>query len=141
MRNSLIRKFAVGLVAASLLAVPLSLTLPVAAAPDQPQPGAQTGDSSTAAMRHPHGCPDGAVCIYPRNAGWNNDRPSHVYWSYGYHNLSNQYGIHRIYNWQTGGATARTCTGYNGTGCQGYLVPGQYIDKDLTPINSITLQP
>jgi hypothetical protein len=35
----------------------------------------------------------------------------------------------------------RTCTGYNGTGCQGYLLPGYYIDKNLTPINSITLEP
>jgi hypothetical protein len=86
------------------------------------------------------GCPSGAVCIYP-NASWNGGRPSHFYYSYGAHNLSNQFGVKRIFNNQTGGATMRTCTGYNGQGCQGYLPAGQYIDKDLTPINSITLQP
>lgn len=87
------------------------------------------------------GCPYGAVCIYPQNAGWNGGHPSHFYYSYGAHNLSNMVGMHRIYNNQSGGATMRTCTGYNGTGCQGYLPANNYIDKDMTPINSITLQP
>jgi hypothetical protein len=32
------------------------------------------------------------TAFIPRGAGWNNDRPSDVYWSYGDHNLSNQYG-------------------------------------------------
>lgn len=96
--------------------------------------------SAQAAAASTRGCPSGAVCIYP-NASWNNNNPEHIYWSYGAHNLSNEYGVHRIYNNQTGGATMRTCTGFNGTGCQGYLRPGYYIDKDLTPINSITLQP
>ncbi|MET9296616.1 hypothetical protein [Streptomyces sp. NPDC003077] len=86
-----------------------------------------------------HGCPSGAVCVYPQNAGWNGDRPSLVFYSYGAHNLSNQYGQHYVANNQTGGATARTCTGYNGTGCEGYLYPGTFIDKDMTPINSIVL--
>ncbi|UUN30588.1 hypothetical protein [Streptomyces sp. FIT100] len=87
-----------------------------------------------------HGCPDGYVCIYPENAGWNNDQPSHKYYTYGYHNLSNMYGVHRILNNQTGGATMQTCTGYNGTGCEGYLPGGGWsIDKDMTPINSIRL--
>ncbi|MGI5466384.1 hypothetical protein [Streptomyces sp. CA-132043] len=82
----------------------------------------------------------GAVCVYPQNAGWNNDRPSLVFYSYGAHNLSNQVGQHYVLNNQTGGATARTCTGYNGTGdCQGFIQPGYYVDKDLTPINSILL--
>ncbi|MFI9029560.1 hypothetical protein [Streptomyces sp. NPDC053560] len=86
------------------------------------------------------GCPSGAVCVYPQNAGWNNDRPSLVFYSYGAHNLSNQVGQHYVLNNQTGGATARTCTGYNGTGdCQGFIQPGYYVDKDLTPINSILL--
>lgn len=87
-----------------------------------------------------HGCPSGAVCVYPQNAGWNGDRPSLTFYSYGAHNLSNQVGQHYVLNNQTGGATARTCTGYNGTGdCQGYLGAGYYVDKDLTPINSIVL--
>ncbi|MFC8917770.1 hypothetical protein ACGF5F_27905 [Streptomyces sp. NPDC047821] len=87
-----------------------------------------------------HGCNSGHVCLYP-GAGWNNDRPTHTYYRYGAHNLRDMYGTYRIFNNQTGGATMRTCTGYNGTGCQGYLPAGQYIDKDMTPINSITLQP
>jgi hypothetical protein len=89
-----------------------------------------------------HGCPDGYVCIYPENAGWNNDVPSHKYYTYGYHNLSNMVGVHRIINNQTGGATLQTCTGYNGTGCEGYLPGGGWsIDKNMTPINSIRLNP
>ncbi|MFC7327061.1 hypothetical protein [Marinactinospora rubrisoli] len=86
------------------------------------------------------GCPSGAVCIYPQNAGWNNDRPSHAFYSYGAHNIYGQVGLHYVFNNQTGGATARTCTGANGTGdCQGHLPAGYYIEKDLTPINSILL--
>jgi hypothetical protein len=88
-----------------------------------------------------HGCPSGAVCIYPQDAGWNGDHPSDVYFSYGAHNLVNQNGMHYILNNQTGGATMRTCTGYNGTGCEGYLPQDWSINKDLTPINSITLEP
>ncbi|MFF8833364.1 hypothetical protein [Streptomyces sp. NPDC015131] len=98
---------------------------------------AQAAESAAAAS---HGCPSGYVCLYP-GAGWNGDRPSHRYYTYGAHNMSNMYGTYRIFNNQTGGATVRTCTGYNGTGCQGYLPAGWFIDKDMTPINSITLQP
>lgn len=89
------------------------------------------------------GCPSGDVCIYPEGTGWNGGHPesSGVYYNYGYYNLSGQYGTHRIFNNQTGGATLRPCTGSNGTGCQGALAAGSYIDKDLTPINSITLEP
>ncbi len=43
-----------------------------------------------------HGCPSGAVCIYPQNAGWNNDKPSFEFFSYGAHNLSNQVGRHYV---------------------------------------------
>ncbi|MGP3979727.1 hypothetical protein [Streptomyces sp. KR80] len=96
--------------------------------------------AQAAATAASHGCPSGYVCMYP-GAGWNNDRPTHKWYTYGAHNLSNVYGVHRLFNNQTGGATARTCTGYNGTGCQGYLGAGWYIDKNMTPINSITLQP
>jgi hypothetical protein len=99
--------------------------------------GEQTAEARAAAT---HGCAVGYVCIYPEGAGWNNDRPSLTYYKYGTYNLSNQVGVHRIYNNQSGNATMRTCTGYDGVGCQGYLYPGSYIDKDLTPINSITLQ-
>lgn len=106
--------------------------------------GALTGISATSAQASAtaatEGCPYGAVCIYPQNAGWNGGHPSLFFYSYGAHNLSNQLGTHRIYNNQSGGATMRTCTGYNGTGCQGYLPANNYLDKNLTPINSITLE-
>ncbi|WP_327156626.1 hypothetical protein [Streptomyces tubercidicus] len=99
------------------------------------------GPAAAAKAATTQGCPYGAVCIYPQNAGWNGGHPSHFYYSYGAHNLSNMVGVHRIYNNQSGGATMRTCTGYNGTGCEGYLPANNYIDKNMTPINSITLQP
>jgi hypothetical protein len=57
------------------------------------------------------GCPSGAVCIYPQNAGWNGGHPSLIFFSYGYHNLTNQFGTHRFYNHQTGGASAYGCSG------------------------------
>jgi len=87
------------------------------------------------------GCPSGAVCVYPQDAGWNNGHPSDSYYSYGAHNLVNQFGTHRIFNNQTGGANMRNCTRTGGTGCPGHLAAGRYMDQDLAPINSITLAP
>ncbi len=82
------------------------------------------------------GCAYGAVCIYP---GASYSGTPKEYYSYGYHNLSGEYGTHRILNNQYGGAIMRTCTGSNGTGCQGVLGAYQYEDKNMTPINSIVL--
>jgi hypothetical protein len=87
-----------------------------------------------------HGCPYGAVCIYPQNAGWNRDRPALVYWAYGPHNLSNVYGVHRVLNNQYGGARVEACFGYNGTGGGTFLL-GTSIDYNLTPVNSVVLFP
>jgi hypothetical protein len=86
------------------------------------------------------GCPDGYVCIYP-NASWNGGRPSLKYYYYGTYNLSNQFGVKRVLNAQTGGAIARFCTGYNGVNCGNTLPAGYYFDIDFTPINSIVLSP
>jgi hypothetical protein len=124
-------KLARTLAASALLVAPLVLT-PVSAhaAPD---PGDKEGTHER------RGCPSGAVCVYP-NAGWNGDRPSLVFWSYGAHNLSNQTGTKRILNNQVDGAGARTCTGFDGKGCQGVLKPPTFIDVNLTPINSIVLE-
>ena|SRR5437588_7095751 len=100
------------------------------------------GVTSAQAAGTAEGCPSGAVCIYPQDAGWNGGHPSLFFYSYGAHNLSNQYGHHYVFNNQTGGAKMRSCTGYNGTGCgSGYLPAGTYDNPDLTPINSITLEP
>ncbi|MCF1600340.1 hypothetical protein [Streptomyces muensis] len=87
-----------------------------------------------------HGCPSGAVCIYP-GPSWNNDKPSHTYWSRGVHKLYDQYDKHRVFNNQTDGWTVQMCKGGNGTGCGDKMGPGWYIDQNLTPINSIYIKP
>lgn len=108
-----------------------------------------------------HGCPSGAVCIYPQNAGWNGDRPSIEFWSYGAHNLSSQVGHHYVVNNQittgTGPAYVDLMSGYDGHGSaittvenydwRSYLdMPGYnhsqhgWLDVDLTPINSVVLK-
>ena len=83
---------------------------------------AVSGGPAQAASSTVHGCPRGAVCIYPQNKGWNNGHPesSGVFWSYGPHNLSNQTGDHYVLNNQSKTkpfwSVALGCTGYNGTG-------------------------
>ncbi|MET9731120.1 hypothetical protein ABZZ79_10780 [Streptomyces sp. NPDC006458] len=87
-------------------------------------------------------CPDGAVCIYPEGQDPETNpsvNPTHVFWSYGSHNLSNQFGWHWVYNNQTGGAGANLCTQSNGGGCGDELAAGTAVYADLTPINSVRL--
>jgi hypothetical protein len=91
------------------------------------------------------GCPYGAVCIYTDTTF------SHItqtFWSYGAHNLVNQFGRRPIVNNQYGGATATLCYGYNGSNCDpGWTIPpvegtpcsACYALPDLTPFNSIVL--
>lgn len=110
-----------------------------------------------------HGCPRGAVCIYPKNKGWNGNHPESggVFWSYGPHNLSGQYDDHYVLNNQTEThpdlSMAAGCTGYNGTGklssSKFLLLPwisSQYRttadergyswqNLNLTPVNSVVL--
>ncbi|GGZ80459.1 hypothetical protein GCM10010371_45020 [Streptomyces subrutilus] len=86
------------------------------------------------------GCPDGAVCIYPQNQN-PAVKPSQIYYSYGAHNLSNQFGNHWVLNNQTGGATANLCTGSNGGGCGNPIAARTGVYADLGPINSIRLNP
>ncbi|NQX26531.1 hypothetical protein HQQ81_04095 [Microbacteriaceae bacterium VKM Ac-2854] len=88
-----------------------------------------------------HGCPTGYVCIYPQNAGWNNDRPSLRYYNYGSYNLSGQYGQHWVLNNQTGGAKLRLYTGFGATGGSAVVNAGTAVNYNLTPINSIQLRP
>lgn len=117
----------------SLALIGTGLTASASAAP--------TADNSQAdaAVAATHGCDLGYVCIYP-GPSWNGDKPSYRYYDYGYYNLSGFYGKYRIFNNQTGGATMSTCLGYDGTRCEGKLQMGGWIDKDMTPINSIRLQ-
>jgi hypothetical protein len=90
-----------------------------------------------------YGCDAGYVCIYPQDvSAVDYPHPSLKYYTYGPHNLSNQYGYHHIVNNQTGFASFTLCTGYNGRGCTDGpygAINMQYVD--LTPINSIRLDP
>ncbi|GIF13633.1 hypothetical protein [Actinoplanes teichomyceticus] len=113
-----------------------TLTVAAVAAAGALLPGATAAHAAAAYQ----GCPSGYVCIYP-NAGWNNGQPSLKFYTYGAHNLSGQFGVKRFFNNQTGGAIARNCTGYNGTGCQGIQPAGTYGDYNYTPYNSVVLAP
>jgi hypothetical protein len=84
------------------------------------------------------GCPRGAVCIYPGTSF--NPGPSDVFFSYGAHNLQNQFGRHYVFNNQVQGARLFLCTGFNGTGnCQDEIKNRETKIRNLTPINSIRL--
>ncbi|CQR59722.1 hypothetical protein [Streptomyces leeuwenhoekii] len=84
-------------------------------------------------------CPDGAVCLYPEGQT-PAQSPSHVFWRYGAHNLSGQYNYHWILNNQYGGARAKLCSGYNGTGtCHHHMAPQTGWWTDFTPVNSVVL--
>ncbi|WP_037882773.1 hypothetical protein [Streptomyces sp. NRRL S-515] len=86
-----------------------------------------------------HGCPSGAACVYPRDAGWNNDRPSHIYWG-GVYKLYNQEGTHFVVNNQTQGWKVRLCFDAGGTDCDRYVQPpGTTWQVNLSPMNSIKL--
>ncbi|WP_340563362.1 hypothetical protein [Streptomyces sp. GSL17-111] len=86
------------------------------------------------------GCTTGYVCIYPDDS-WNNSDPEHTYYTYGVHPLYNEYDFHRVFNNQYGGATARLCVNSNGTDCTSKIGEYTYRDIDLTPYNSIRLDP
>ena len=88
-----------------------------------------------------YGCPYGALCIYPREAELPaGPEPGGILYSYGPHNLVNQFGRHLFYNNQYGGAGFAVCTGYNGVNCSPVArATGSYTFYDLTPINSIVL--
>ena len=102
--------------------------------------GSATADPGTQGENH-FGCPYGAVCLYEGHS-WNNNTPEHVYWTYGVHQLENEFGPHRIYNNQSGGATAAHCDGADGTDCGKPFDRFTYVDLgDITPVNSIRLMP
>ncbi|MFI8231137.1 hypothetical protein ACIGDI_20080 [Streptomyces sp. NPDC085900] len=97
--------------------------------------------SAHASDRTVFNCPGGAVCIYPRDADIHSSTPTNVYYSYGAHNLSNQFGNHYVLNNQYGGAnaTADLCTGYDGVDCGITIEMNYFKQVNLTPINSIVL--
>jgi hypothetical protein len=97
--------------------------------------------SAQASDKPAYGCPGGAVCIYPQNADIHTSTPTHIFYSYGAHNLSNQYGNHYVFNNQYGSAnaTAQLCTGYNGVNCTITLGLNEIGNFNLTPVNSVVL--
>lgn len=86
----------------------------------------------------PTGCPSGAVCIYPNNS-WNGGHPSHVFYEYGAHKFYNQFGPHRVFNNQYGGAGAQICFDAGGSSCYTGISPGTFKDVNLTELNSVKL--
>lgn len=82
------------------------------------------------------------VRVLLHHRGARPDPPINQYYTYGVHNLSNKIGYYYVDNNQTGGATATLCYGYNGVNCTGGTIKaGEICWKDLTPINSIRLNP
>ncbi|MFF7053105.1 hypothetical protein ACFY94_32605 [Streptomyces griseorubiginosus] len=95
---------------------------------------AQAGDDTV------YGCRSGNVCIWAQGVEpFDDPHPTVQYSSYGYHNLSNQFGEHAVLNNQYGGATAHLCRNYGGTNCPEILLQDDWSYENLTPINSITL--
>jgi hypothetical protein len=85
-------------------------------------------------------CPIGYVCMYTV-AGWQNQQPEHEYFDYGYYNLSSEIGPRVIVNNQTGGAIVTGYYHYGGTS-PAWTLQGQQEDEyNITPINSIGLNP
>ncbi|MFB9315425.1 hypothetical protein [Nocardioides plantarum] len=100
----------------------LGSTALVAAAP--------SADAATA-------CPSGAVCIRETNG---TILSKNIFYSYGYHNLSNVTGNRVVVNSQTGGAGFKVCLNYGGTNCSSVTrATGDYAPYNFTPINSIVL--
>lgn len=96
-----------------------------------------------------HGCPYGAVCVYPRGFSFKPgpEKKNGIFYSYGAHNLHGQYGYHLVYNnqYNVNGVPAglTLCMGYNGKGSEyaGAIMNdrGWWAPVNLTRVNSITL--
>ncbi|MFE6100842.1 hypothetical protein [Streptomyces laurentii] len=98
-----------------------------------------TGAGNAAAAGSLYGCPSGAVCVYAEGKDPSSGTLTHTYWSYGAHNLSNQYGWHAVVNNQTGGASADVCHKYGGGDCYFRMPAGTAWYPNLTDVNSIRL--
>ena len=131
------RKIIKAIVGAGLATGALAMLTVTAPAAQASEAGAKPAAAVTGGTYQ--GCPYGAVCIYPRDAGWNNGHPSEVYWSYGAHKLYNQLGNHFVFNNQSGGAGVWLCKGSDGTNCTLFWGAYSYGNPDLTPFNSIKL--
>ncbi|WP_418957874.1 hypothetical protein [Streptomyces tritici] len=82
-------------------------------------------------------CPSGAVCIRETDGSI---LSRNIFYSYGYHNLSNVTGYRVIVNNQTGGAGFQVCYEYNGGNCSDVARDtGEYAPYNMTPIDSVVL--
>lgn len=97
--------------------------------------GAHASDSPSAEGSPNNGCPYGAVCIYTPE-GNANGTPEHIYWSYGIHQLHNEFGRHFVSNNQSGGANVLSL----GSGDIYFdLTAGTGTWINLTPIDGLYL--
>jgi hypothetical protein len=92
----------------------------------------------TAVGADQYGCDSGWVCIMDGNLNI-----VHAYFTYGAHNIENPYlnGSYFVDNNQTDHAKASLCTGFNGTGCTTYYPAPHSGWADMTPFNSVDLEP
>lgn len=94
-----------------------------------------------------HGCPYGAVCIYPRARTFKTGPEKNgIFYSYGAHNLHHQFRYHLVYNnqYNVSGVDAgfSLCLGHNGHGGWFNMIRGMrgwWAPMYLTNVNSITL--
>lgn len=108
------------------------------------------GTANAASGPTVHGCPYGAVCVYPAGTGWNGDSPKYEFFSYAGHNIFNEFGTNRVLDNQYGGHAVGLCAGSDGTGgpvFESSSTEGStayfpvYWDANLYPVNSLDLRP
>jgi hypothetical protein len=78
------------------------------------------------------GCPGGAVCMYTTE-GWRDDKPQHIYYSYGYHALTNEFGQRVIFN----NTNTNVCLSRTPRSCDIGIPPDEFRFVNTTPFNDI----
>ncbi len=100
--------------------------------------------TSSTSVLSTNGCNSGDVCMYTP-AGDLSGSPEHTWFQYGCYNLTNEFGNRDIFNNQFGGATFTVYFGFNctnpSTNPQTKILEGETWIGDITPINSISLDP
>ncbi|MGW6707562.1 hypothetical protein ACWGDE_22100 [Streptomyces sp. NPDC054956] len=84
-------------------------------------------------------CPDGYACIY-----WGATADSGIrnwYYKYGAHRIYSYTGRHLVENNQTDGWKIWLCRNTNGTNCDFAVYQDHTAVVDMTPFNSVSLEP
>jgi hypothetical protein len=144
------RKIPIALAVAAVIA--MAGGAPIAATASQAATG-QADASTQATVPAAHlakavsqdfGCASEDVCMYT-DEGWLNNEPEHQWITYGCYRLSGEFGDRVVYNNQIDGATATLYTDYNCTVPSPVqpnpIQEGNIWEGDITPINSISLNP